>query len=240
MTHILQLDASARPGRAGTHEHGSHSRSLTHRFVSRWQAQRTGDTVTYRDIGGTPPSFIDQRWIQAAFASPEQHEPWMDETLAESDQLIDELIPADILVIGAPLYNFGMPAALKAWVDQVVRMHRTVDYVPSEPESPFIPLLADRPRHAVILSSRGVGGFDPGGEMAHMNHLEPAITTVLEFIGITNVHSIAVEHQEDGGELLKASVKEAERRVDELVVQLQDSFIKAAPALTSSSLVSSV
>ena len=92
MTHILQLDASARPGRAGIHEHGSHSRSLTHRFVSRWQAQRPGDTVTYRDIGGTPPSFIDQQWIQAAFAPPEKHEPWMNDTLAESDQLIDELV----------------------------------------------------------------------------------------------------------------------------------------------------
>ncbi len=224
MTHILQLDASARPGRAGIHEHGSHSRSLTHRFVSRWQAQRPGDTVTYRDIGGTPPSFIDQRWIQAAFASPEQHEPWMDETLAESDQLIDELIPADILVIGAPLYNFGMPAALKAWVDQVVRMRRTIDYVPSNPESPFIPLLADRPRHAVILSSRGEGGFNPGGEMAHMNHLEPAITTVLEFIGIPNVHSIAIENQEEGGDALSESVAVAEQRVDTLVARLQETI----------------
>lgn len=222
MTHILQLDASARPGRAGTHEHGSHSRNLTHRFVSRWQARRPTDTVTYRDIGGTPPSFIDQPWIQAAFSSPEQHEPWMDDTLAESNQLIDELVAADILIIGAPLYNFGMPAALKAWVDLVVRMGRTVEYDPSTPEAPFTPLLADRPRHAVILSSRGGVGFEPGGELAHMNHLEPAMATVLEFIGITNVHSIAVENQEEGGDVLAASVEEAERRVDALVVRLQE------------------
>lgn len=220
MTHILQLDASARPGRAGSHEHGSHSRSLTHRFVTQWQSQRPGDTVTYRDIGGTPPSFIDQRWIQAAFASPEQHEPWMDDTLSESDQLIDELVAADILVIGAPLYNFGMPAALKAWVDLVVRMGRTVEYDPSTPAAPFTPLLADRPRHAVILSSRGGAGFNPGGELAHMNHLEPALTTVLEFIGITNVHNIAVENQEEGGDVLAASVADAELQVDALVARL--------------------
>lgn len=221
MTHILQLDASARPGRAGTHEHGSHSRNLTHRFVSRWQSRRPADTVTYRDLGGTPPSFINQPWIQAAFSSPEQHEPWMDDTLAESDRLIDELVAADILVIGAPLYNFGMPAALKAWVDQIVRMGRTVEYDPSTPEDPFTPLLADRPRHAVILSSRGGAGFEPGGALAHMNHLEPGLTTVLEFIGITNVHSIAIENQEEGGDALSASVNEAERRVDALVVQLR-------------------
>lgn len=222
MTHILQLDASARPGRAGTHEHGSHSRNLTHRFVNRWQSQRPGDTVTYRDIGGTPPSFIDQPWIEAAFTSPERHESWMDDTLAESDRLIDELVAADILVIGAPLYNFGMPAALKAWVDQVVRMGRTVEYNPSTPEDPFTPLLADRPRHAVILSSRGGTGFEPGGELAHMNHLEPGLTTVLEFIGITDVHCIAIENQEEGGDALAASVAEAEQRVDALVARLQE------------------
>ena len=240
MTHILQLDASARPGRAGIHEHGSHSRSLTHRLVSRWQAQRPGDTVTYRDIGGTPPSFIDQQWIQAAFTPPEKHEPWMNDTLAESDQLIDELVASDILVIGAPLYNFGMPAALKAWVDLVVRMGRTVEYDPSTPEAPFTALLADRPRHAVILSSRGGAGFEPGGGLAHMNHLEPGLTTVLEFIGITNVHSIAIENQEEGGEVLAQSVAEAEQQVDELVLALQETLTKATPAMTSSSLVGSM
>lgn len=224
MTHILQLDASARPGRAGTHEHGSHSRHLTHRFVARWHSQRPGDSVTYRDVGGTPPAFIDQQWIQAAFAPPEHHEPWMAGKLRESDQLIDELIAADILVIGAPMYNFGMPAALKAWVDQVVRMGRTVDYDPSTPEDPFTPRLADRPRHAVILSSRGGAGFDPGGELAQVNHLEPGLTTVLEFIGITSVHSIAIENQEAGGDLLAAAVAEAERRVDALVAQLQEAI----------------
>ena len=132
-----------------------------------------------------------------------------------------------------------MPAALKAWVDQIVRMGRTVEYDPSTPEAPFTALLADRPRHAVILSSRGGVGFEPGGELAHMNHLEPSLTTVLEFIGITSLHSIAVENQEEGGDVLAQSVAEAERRVDELVMQLQGSLTKAAPAMTSS-LVGSV
>lgn len=239
MIHILQLDASARPGRAGTHEHGSHSRNLTHGFVSRWQSRRPGDTVTYRDIGGAPPSFIDQPWIQAAFASPDQYEPWMDNTLAESNQLIDELIAADILVIGAPLYNFGMPAALKAWVDLVVRMGRTVEYDPSTPEDPFTPLLADRPRHAVILSSRGSAGFEPGGNLAHMNHLEPALTTVLEFIGITHVHSIAIENQEEGGDALTASIAKAEQRLDELVTGLLEALHPAALLSRSETLLSS-
>lgn len=224
MPHILQLDASARPGYAGIDEHGSHSRKLTHQFVSRWQCHSPADTVTHRDIGAAPPSFITRDWIQAAFTPAERQEPWMDKVLAESDQLIDELIAADVLVIGAPLYNFGMPAALKAWVDLVIRMDRTVKYDPAKPEDPFIPMLDDRPRHAVILSSRGGVGFEPGGALVHMNHLEPSLTTALEFIGITHFHRIAVENQEAGGELLAESVKEAEQRVDELVKELQLMF----------------
>lgn len=224
MTHILHIDASARPGFAGTDEHGSHSRKLTHQFVSRWLSRHPKDTFTHRDIGAIPPSFITREWIQAAFTPPERQEPWMDQVLAESDQLIDELVAADVLVIGAPLYNFGMPATLKAWVDLVVRMGRTVEYDPAKPEDPFIPKLNDRPRHAVILSSRGGVGFEPGAALAHLNHLEPGLTTVLGFIGITNIHRIAVENQEAGGELLAESVKEAERQVDQLVKKLQMEF----------------
>ncbi|WP_372635840.1 FMN-dependent NADH-azoreductase [Alcanivorax jadensis] len=222
MTHLLQLDASARPGLAGTDAHGSLSRRLTHHFATAWQARQPEATVTHRDVGARPPSFIDQRWIEAAFTPAKRQQPWMAEALAESDQLIDELIAADILVIGAPLYNFGMPAALKAWVDQVVRMGRTVDYDENRPDDPFTPLLADRPRHAVILSSRGGAGFEPGGELAHLNHLEPGLSTALEFIGITRIHRIAVEHQEEGGERLAASVREAEQRVEVLVSRLVD------------------
>lgn len=233
MTHILQLDASARPGLAGKDEHGSHSRSLTHHFVTEWRAQCPEDTITHRDIGLRPPSFVSHDWIASAFTPPEHQQPWMSGILAESDELIDELVAADILVIGAPLYNFGMPAALKAWVDLVVRMGRTVDYDPTTPEDPFMPLLADRPRHAVILSSRGGVGFEPGGELAHMNHLEPGLTTVLEFIGITRIHRIAVENQEAGGELLAASVTDANHRVSKLVASLQAAFRNtSAPAMT--------
>lgn len=221
MPHILHLDASARPGLAGKDLHGSHSRNLTQRFVSQWLARRGQDSLTYRDIGQNPPSFISHDWIASSFTPAQQREPWMRETLAESDQLVDELITADVLVIGAPLYNFGMPAALKAWIDQIVRPGRTVDIDESNPLDPYVALLADRPRHAVILSARGGIGFGVGGEMAHLNHLEPNLITALGFIGITQVHQIAIEGQEVGGELLAESVAQALNQVDALVAQLQ-------------------
>ncbi|MGG5872144.1 FMN-dependent NADH-azoreductase [Pseudomonas peli] len=224
MPHILHLDTSARPGLAGKDQHGSHSRNLTQRFVSQWLARRAQDSLTYRDIGQNPPSFISHDWIASSFTPAEQREPWMQETLAESDQLVDELVAADVLVIGAPLYNFGMPAALKAWIDLIVRPGRTVDIDESNPLDPYVPKLADRPRHAVILSARGGIGFGVGGEMAHLNHLEPNLITALGFIGITQVHQIAIEGQEVGGELLAESVAQALNKVDALVAQLQQTL----------------
>ncbi len=221
MPHILHLNASARPGLAGQVQHGSHSRNLSQRFVSQWLAQRGQDSLTYRDIGQNPPSIINHDWIAASFTPEEQREPWMQATLAESEQLVDELIAADVLVLGTPLYNFGMPAALKAWIDQIVRPGRTVEVDESNRLDPYVPMLADRPRHAVILTARGGIGFDAGGAMAHMNHLEPNLVTALGFIGITRVHQIAIEGQEVGGELLAESVTQALHRVDALVEQLQ-------------------
>ena len=233
MPHILQLDTSARPGFAGKDLHGSHSRNLSQRFVSQWLAQRPQDTTTYRDIGQHPPACISHDWIAASFTPEAQREPWMHETLAESNQLADELIAADILVIGVPLYNFGMPAALKAWIDQIVRPGKTVDIDTSKPEDPYTPLLADRPRHAVILTARGGVGFGPGGELEALNHLEPALITALGFLGITQIHQIAIEGQELGGEVLANSVAQANAAVDALVKQLQQTPQTARLAATA-------
>lgn len=224
MSHLLQIDASARPGIAGTDHHGSHSRHLTQRFVRQWQSGRPHDTLTYRDIGQNPPSIINHDWIASAFTPDDQRAPWMKEALAESDLLVNELIDADIVVIGTPLYNFGMPAALKAWIDQVIRIGRTVAFDESNPLAPPTPMLTDRKRHAVILTARGGIGFGPGGEMSHMNHLEPNLATALGFIGITQLHYIAIEGQEAGGELLANSVTEATGKVEALVDELQMSL----------------
>ncbi len=233
MPHILQLDVSARPGFAGKDLHGSHSRSLSQRFVSQWLAQRPQDTTNELDIGQHPPACVSHDLIAASFTPEAQREPWMHETLAESNQLADELIAADILVIGVPMYNFGMPAALKAWIDQVVRPGKTVDIDTSNPADPYTPLLADRPRHAIILSARGGVGFGPGGELEALNHLEPALITALGFMGITQIHQIAVEGQELGGEVLASSVAQANAAVGALVQQLQQATQAAELAETA-------
>ena len=220
MSHILHLDASARPGLAGTDHHGSHSRYLSHRFVSRWQSHRPKDAIVYRDLGQRPPSFINHDWVASAFTPDERREPCMKAALAESDELVDELIAADIVVIGTPLYNFGMPAPLKTWVDQVVRIGRTVDIDDTDPSDPYIAKLADRERHVVVLAARGGVNMAPGEEMAHMNHLEAHLASAFEFIGITRIHTVAIEGQEAGGEVLAKSIADATRKVERLVDKL--------------------
>ena len=124
-----------------------------------------------------------------------------------------------------------MPAALKAWIDQVVRLGRTAEIDENKHPDPYVPLLIDRPRHAVILTARGGIGFGPGGDVAHTNHLEPNLVTALNFIGITRIHQIAIEGQELGGEVLAASVTQAQRQVDALVTELQAVLEDTAPTM---------
>lgn len=230
MTRLLHLDASPRPGRAGSHDHGAHTRRLTHHFVSRWHTLAPDSEIVYRDIGANPPQLTSVEWIEAAFTSPEQQTDPMRAVLAESDTLVDEVVQADILVLGVPMYNFGPPAAFKAWIDNVIRLGRTVDFDmqygahPFMPLESYVPLLADRKRHAVLLSSRGGYDFDPGRSMAAFNHLEPGASTALQFIGIGGFHSVAIEHQEEGGEALAASTQSALERIDRLVEQLHREF----------------
>jgi len=215
MTSLLHIDSSARPGRAGEHPHGSHSRRLSHAFVSRWRAARPGDEVIYRDVGAAPPRPVHHEWIPSAF-TPEAHRtPAQRAALQESDTLVRELQAAEVVVIGMPMYNFGMPAALKAWVDAIVRIGLTFDFDPGRAD-PYVPLLADRPRRAVLLTSRGGHGFGAGGALAAVNHADTALRDVLAFIGITDVRTIAVEHEEAGGEALAASSAAALREVDAL------------------------
>src|SRR5688572_16153754 len=115
MKTLLVIDSSARSNRSTT-------RSLTRRFAEAWK-QRFGDAaVIRRDLGATPPPAIDEAWIAAAFGEPNGETP---AALFESETFIGELFQADVIVIGAPMYNFGMPAALKAYFDQIVRVGRT-------------------------------------------------------------------------------------------------------------------
>jgi FMN-dependent NADH-azoreductase len=217
---ILHIDASARPGRSDIDAHGSHTRRLSARFVERWRRARPDDGVGYLDVGQQPPAHVDGRWIHAAFTPPAAREPWMADALAESDRLVDQLIAADLIVVGLPMYNFSVPAQFKAWIDNIVRVGRTFGFDRSRGAVPYWPLLADAGKRAVLLGARGDHGYGKGGRIAHLNHTEDSVRSALGYIGITEVHEAAVESDEFGGEQLAQSLRRAEEGVDSLVDRL--------------------
>jgi FMN-dependent NADH-azoreductase len=219
MTTLLQLDASARAGRSDLHAHGSHTRRLTARFVQRWQAAEQG-RVLYRDVGQCPPAPVDGDWIHAAFTSPSSRTPWMQQRLGESDALIDEVLAAEVIVAGVPMYNFGVPSGFKAYIDNIVRVGRTFGFDRARHGEPYWPLLAGQGRTLILLGSRGDYGYDPGERIAAMNHVESSVRTAFGYIGIDDVRSLAVEYDEFGGERLAQSLEKTEHALDQLVDQL--------------------
>lgn len=231
MATLLHLDSSARPGRSGLEPHGSHSRRLTDRFVARWRAARPGDRLLYRDLGQTPPRPVTGRWIHAAFTAPARREPWMTAELAESDALVEELLAADLIVAGVPMYNFNVPAQFKAYIDNIVRVGRTFGFDRSREGAPYWPLLAGSGKRLVILTSRGDYGY--GDRLAAANHVEPSIRTAFGYIGITETETVAVEYDEFADARLTASLQAAEQAVDALVDRLQTEVTNRATAARS-------
>ncbi|MGK9165987.1 NAD(P)H-dependent oxidoreductase [Inquilinus limosus] len=213
MTTILHIDSSARAGR-------SHTRRLSARFVQGWLARRPRDPVIRRDVGLEPPPAVTEAWIAAAFTKPERRTEPMRAALALSDALVDELERADLIVAGVPMYNFGLPAGMKAWVDNIVRVGRTFGFDRSRQGEPYWPMLSGK--RLVTLGARGDWGYDPGGRLSGLNHVEPHLETVFRYIGITDTVSIAVEYDEFADERVEQSLQAAEVEIDRLVARMTE------------------
>ncbi|KQZ56962.1 MULTISPECIES: NAD(P)H-dependent oxidoreductase [unclassified Lysobacter] len=220
MTRLLHIDSSARPHGSDRHAHGSHTRRLSARFIQCWQALRPQDPVVYRDVGQSPPAPVTGAWIHAAFTPADAREPWMREALAESDALVDELLAADVIVVGLPMYNFNVPAQFKAYVDNVVRVGRTFGFDRSRGAEPYWPLLAEAGKTLVLLGSRGDYGYAEGGRLGRLNHGEASVRTAFGYLGIVDVHGVAIEYDEFADARLRASIAEAEAGVDALAERL--------------------
>ncbi|WP_454761659.1 FMN-dependent NADH-azoreductase [Caulobacter segnis] len=220
MTTLLQIDASARSGRSGESRHGSHTRRLTHRFIERWGQLRPEDEIHHRDVGVRPPRPVSGDWIHAAFTPPHAREPWLREVLSESDTLVAELKAADVIVIGAPMYNFGPPAPLKAWIDNIVRVGLTFGFDRLREGEPYWPMLASQGKTLVVLTARGDYGYDAGGRVADLELVTPSLAKPVAYLGVTDLRTVAVEYDEFQHERLAASLAQAETAVDALVETL--------------------
>jgi FMN-dependent NADH-azoreductase len=181
MPTLLALFVSARSG-------ASTSRKLTEVFVHDWQSNHLDGRVIRRDLATNPLPYVDLPWIGGAFTPPEQHSPESQAAIKVSDELVAELQAADHIVIGTPMYNFSIPAVLKAWIDHVVRVGVTVS-------TSNVGLLTGK--KATIILATG-GDFGPGSPIEGYNQASGYLRAVLGWIGITDVEIVLANRARAG------------------------------------------
>ncbi|QFT30997.1 FMN-dependent NADH-azoreductase [Labrenzia sp. THAF82] len=171
---ILHIDASARA-------EGSVSRELTETLVKSMLEKCKDTRVLRRDVSQGLP-FLDEAWVEANFTDTASRTSDQRMKLALSDTLVNELKSADTIVIGTPIYNFSIPAALKAWIDLVARARETFKYTDNGP----VGLLEGKKAIVVVAS----GGTKVGSEIDFASNY---LKHVLGFLGITDVEVIAAD-----------------------------------------------
>jgi len=199
MANILYINSSVR-------SEGSLSRQLSSEFVAKLKA---GNTVVERDLAANPVPHLTEQMMGAFFTPAEQRNAEQAFVVKTSDQLVDELLAADTIVIGAPMYNFSVPSTLKAWIDHVARAGRTFQYGANGPEG----LVKGKKVYVFIAS----GGAYSEGPAAAYDHLTTFLRTFLGFIGLTDVTFIRAEGVAMGEQAVADAIAKSRKSIDELV-----------------------
>lgn len=154
------------------------SRRLSEQYVETWQSLNPGSQVLTRDLTSTTILPITGAWVGSAFTPEASRSPEQQALLQLSDTLIAELQTADEYVFGVPMHNFGVPSALKLWIDQIARAGKTFSYVDGKPEG-----LLKNKKATFLIASGGI--YDAGTVMASYNFVEPYLRSVFGFLGVT-------------------------------------------------------
>ncbi|MCI3879363.1 FMN-dependent NADH-azoreductase [Acinetobacter higginsii] len=218
MITLLHIDASVRAAFNPNPSHNSISKNIAKRFIETLKQQQVIDEYIYRDVGMNPPAFINQDWIGAVFSPEEKRTTAQKEILALSDQLIAEVAAADLIVIASPMYNYGMPAQLKAWFDQIIRINKTFDFDLARGDFPLQPLLSGK--RLVIITSSGEFGFEADGLRANQSHLVPHLRTLSKYLGVEHIDEIASEYQEFADTRHQKSLDNALNQAEILATEL--------------------
>ncbi|HEY0820734.1 MAG TPA: NAD(P)H-dependent oxidoreductase [Rhizobacter sp.] len=195
---ILQINSSARST-------GSHSTRLAGDIVQRRQALNGKPALTLRDLGKQPLPSLDEAALQALFTPADQRTPAQAERVAQDDALIAEVKAADVLVLGVPMYNFGVPAALKNWIDAIARAGVTFKYTDKGP----IGLITGKKVY-IALARGGLYRDTPADTQV------PYLKSVLGFLGMTDIEFVYAEGLAMGPEAEKAALAAAREQIDAL------------------------
>lgn len=203
---ILEISASGR-------RDDSVSRMLTRDIVNAIAGRHSSATIRHRDLADGV-ELVDEAWIGANFTDKADRTSAQQDRLRTSDALVAELKDADAIVIGAPIYNFGVPAALKAWVDMIARARLTFRYTENGPEG----LLTGKKAYVVIAS----GGVPVDSAV---DFATPYLRQALRFVGITDVEVIAADQLNQDA---TNSINSARARIAELIHASDAVDIRAA------------
>jgi len=195
MKNLLQINSSI-------FSSGGQSTQLADQFVATWYANQPQPKVTVRDLAQDPLPHLDAQRVLAFFAQPEARTPEQQAFVAESDALIKEIKQADVIVIGLPMYNFGIPSTLKAYFDQIARAGATFRYTENGPEG----LLTGK--KAFVFATRG--GLYAGTPLDSQTGY---VRNFLGFLGITDVEFVYAEGLNMGDSNKKTALAEAEQKI---------------------------
>lgn len=179
MTSLLRIDASARTK-------DSHSRALADAVEAEWLKAHPEGEVIVRDLASQPVAYINDAAINGFYTPPEAMTEELRQATALSDELIEELMSVDTLLISTPMYNFSVPAVLKGWIDQIVRMNRTFGL---DNENGLYGLIKDK--QAYIATA--LGAQFTGTPLEAHDHLRPFLASMLGLIGFEQIEIFSVE-----------------------------------------------
>jgi FMN-dependent NADH-azoreductase len=191
---VLHIDASILGA-------NSASREISATVVARLRKADSGVKVIYRDLAAQPLAHLSGEHMAARQgAAPET--PDMQKEIADADAVLQEFLDADTVVIGAPMYNFGISSQLKSWIDRIVVAGKTFRYSAAGPEG-----LAGN-KQVIIAISRG-GFYGPGAAAASMEHVETYLRGIFGFIGVTTPEIIVAEGLLTGAEQREKAMRGA-------------------------------
>ena len=174
------------------------SRALTRQYAAIWQAAKPGGRIVERDLSAATIPLLNEEWIVAAYTPEPQRTPRQKELLALSDRLIDEVFAADVILLGVPMHNFFVPAAFKAWIDQIARVGKTFAYSEQGPQG-----LIPTGKKAIAVLTRG--GVVNAGQSAN-DALAAYLRQILGFVGLTDVTIVHADRQGMGNDAAAQSV----------------------------------
>jgi len=208
MKNLLVMDASPRRDAV--------SRQLTNRFIDKVSTRFPDVRIVHRDIGANPQAHIDDELIDALRREPETLTERQQAARAASDQMIAEMADADAIVIGAPMHNFTIPAALRTWLDHVARPGKTFGY---DPETGPKGLLDDKPVY--VLSTRGGKYGDGSPENPNPADFQSGyLRHIFAFMGLKDVRIIAANGMDMGPEPRAEGIADANDGIDAAVEAL--------------------